>query len=104
MGVRLLPGACLVGNYGRPDYSKAGSARDVADELRRALRAAGTISTDVSGAAGNTVGSLTGSSIIAVVQDGRIFGTTVDDIGTVIGGGSGGGLSASAAMTRCLGC
>lgn len=94
-----------MGNYGRPDYSKAGSARDVADELRRALRAAGVVSTDVSGAAGNTVGTLTGSSIIAVVQDGRIFGTTVDDIGTVIGGGSGGGgLSASAAMVRCLGC
>ena len=82
-------------NYGRPDYSKAGSARDVADELRRALRAASTVSTDVSGAAGNTVGSLTGSSIIAVVQDGRILGTTVDDIGTVIGGG--GGLPATSA-------
>lgn len=91
-------------NYGQPDYSMAGGKRLAAEQSRRALRSASTVSADVTGAAGNTVGSLTGDSIIAVIENGRIFGTTVDDIGTVIGGGGGGGLSASAAMTRCLGC
>jgi hypothetical protein len=41
--------------------------------------------------AGNTSGTLSGSSTVAVLDGGKILSATLDDIGAVIGGGGGGG-------------
>lgn len=45
---------------------------------------------------------LDGDSLVAVLQGGKLLSATLDDIGTVVA--SSGGLSASAAMVRTLGC
>lgn len=44
--------------------------------------------------AGNTSGTLSGSSTIAVLDGGKILSATLDDIGAVIGGGGGGTYTA----------
>lgn len=76
----------------------AGIRRDAAC---RANRAALALSSSVAFPSNNVAGSLTTESTLAVIEGGRIKSATVDDIGSLIGGG---GLSASAVMTRCLGC
>lgn len=55
---------------------------------------------DVSG----TRGAALDAALLATVEDGKIIPVSIDEFDTRYGGGSGGGISASAAMVRGLGC
>lgn len=54
---------------------------------------------DTSGSRGATLDE----AVIATVENGKIIPVSIDEFDARFSG-SGGGLSASAAMTRCLGC
>ncbi len=92
------------GPSGNPTRERAGERRVAITQARRNAAMTAAISDTVLSPAGNAAGlPVDGSTMLAVLQDGKLLSVTVDDVGAVIGGG-GGGISASAVMVRGLGC
>lgn len=85
--------------------ARSGIDRDEAARERRNLKALDVVADGVLSPSGNAADlPLDGSTMLAVLQGGKLLSATVDDVGDVIGGGGGGGISASAVMVRRLGC
>jgi hypothetical protein len=86
--------------------SRSGIDRDEAARERRLAASLNVVADGVLSPSGNVADlPLTGDTMLAVLQGGKLLSATVDDVGDVIGsGGGGGGISASAVMVRGLGC
>lgn len=95
---------------GKPDRSKAGSARGTIVPTVRAVPLATratsadaadvAVAVDVSGSRGAALNA----ALLATVEDGKIIPVSIDEFDTRYGGGPSGGITASAAMVRGLGC
>jgi hypothetical protein len=96
VGVRLLPGVRLVVFVsGNPTRERAGERRVAIQQAQKTTSLVrDNLSPGVVDPAGNNAGSLSGSSTIAVLNDGKILAATLTDIGAVIGGGGGGTYTA----------
>jgi hypothetical protein len=94
VGVRLLP-ECVVRSSGlsvNPTRERAGERRVAIQQAQKtASLVRDNLSPGVVDPAGNTSGTLSGSSTVAVLDGGKILSATLTEIGAVIGGGGGGG-------------
>lgn len=75
-------------NYGQPDYSMTGGKRLAAERLRRSVSSANQLATALAG--GNSAGSLTNDTKLALLEDGELATATIAEVGAIIGGGGGG--------------
>ncbi len=90
---------------GNPTRERAGERRVAIQQAQRNASLASALVDSVLSPSGNAAElPLDGSTMLAVLQGGKLLSATVDDVGDVIGGGGGGGISASAVMVRGLGC
>ena len=94
------------GVTGNASRERAGAKRAAIAQAQKAVALLPVLADGVLSPSGNAaLLPLTGDTMLAVLQGGKLLSATVDDVGNVIGsGGGGGGISASAAMVRGLGC
>lgn len=87
---------------GNPTRERAGERRVAIQQAEKNAALSTLLGNSVLSPSSNVATGLDGDTMVAVLQDGRLLSATLDDIGAVVAGS--GGLSASAAMVRGLGC